>query len=126
MKNSTLVVFTCLISLLNASTMCCAQDHFSRKDSLRGSLRTERNYDVLHYDLDIAVDVESQKIEGAVIMEFVPNQDLPAIQMDLFENMNIQHVLKGNRELKYRREYDAFFIESEFKKGDKEKIKIAG
>ncbi len=124
MKNSTLVVFTCLISLLNASTMCCAQDHFSRKDSLRGSLRTERNYDVLHYDLDIAVDVESQKIEGAVIMEFVPNQDLPAIQMDLFENMNIQHVLKGNRELKYRREYDAFFIESEFKKGDKEKIKI--
>ncbi len=124
MKIPSIVALACMISLFSFSKTSYAQESYSRKDSLRGGLRPERNYNVLYYDLEVGVDIASQKIEGAVTMEFVPQQDLSTIQMDLYENMNIQRVLKGSRELKYRREFDAFFIEGDFKKGDKDKIKV--
>lgn len=101
-----------------------AQQKFSRKDSLRGSLRMERNYDVSYYDLQFRPSIPDQSISGSVEMEFKPNEDLNSIQVDLFENMQIQKIMMGSRELKYKREYDALFISGNFKKDESYTVKI--
>ncbi|MBK9109137.1 MAG: M1 family metallopeptidase [Saprospiraceae bacterium] len=101
-----------------------SQQSFTRKDSLRGALRPERAYNVLFYDLDIKFDISAQSIEGILEMEYIPSENLKKLQLDLFENMEVVKVLKGGRELKHHREFDALFIETADSKGSKEKIKV--
>ena len=44
-----------------------AQFSFSLKDSLRGALRPERNYNVLHYDLSIPVSYTHLRAHETVL-----------------------------------------------------------
>ncbi|MBK9722063.1 MAG: M1 family metallopeptidase [Saprospiraceae bacterium] len=101
-----------------------AQFSFSLKDSLRGALRPERNYNVLHYDLSIQLDIPAQSLKGFVGMEFQANQDLSTIQLDLFENMNIKKITYRGRELKFNRKFDAVFVPLNIQKNDQEVLKI--
>ncbi|MBK8956152.1 MAG: M1 family metallopeptidase [Saprospiraceae bacterium] len=112
----------CLSFLLLNGTY--AQQNFSRKDSLRGALRPERAYNVLFYDLDLKFNLSSQSIEGSLEMEYLPTEDLRILQLDLFENMEVERITKGSKELNYSREFDALFIESQDSKGKKDKIKV--
>lgn len=113
-----IVIFAFGVDLLTA------QEKFTRKDSLRGSLRTERNYNVLHYDLALDVEVDDQKIAGSVKIKFIALEDLNRIQIDLYENLNIQKIVSGTKELKYKREFDAVFIELKVDQDEKETIVI--
>ena len=48
-----------------------AQDAFTRKDSLRGGLRFERTcFDVLHYGLDIKINILEKSIVGFNEIQF--------------------------------------------------------
>jgi aminopeptidase N len=101
-----------------------AQQSFSRKDSLRGSLRAERNYNVSFYDLNIQLDIQDQSLTGMVEIYFQANQDLSEIQIDLFDNMKINKITTGGKELKYKREFNAVFVSGSFKKNEQYILKV--
>ncbi len=74
-----------------------AKVDFSYQDSLRGSLRKERAYDVKEYDLNLKIDVENQSISGFNKITF-QNIGLDSVlQLDLFENFEIDSIVYYNQ-----------------------------
>lgn len=85
---------------------------FSRRDTLRGMLTPYRSsYDVRFYNLDIRVDPENQSISGSNKIRFAVESELNIMQVDLFENMNVDRITSDRgTPLIYTREHDAIFI----------------
>lgn len=100
---------------------------FTRCDSLRGNLYSERScYDVFYYDLDINVFYETKFIYGSNTIYFTALEDFNIIQIDLFENMNIDFIVFEGEQLLFYRDCNAVFIEfnREIKKNEKGKIQV--
>lgn len=58
-------IFSFLFFILFGIQNLLAQQIFTRKDSLQGSLRLERTcYDVLHYDLNLIINPKEKSIRG--------------------------------------------------------------
>lgn len=92
-----------------------SQDKFTRKDSLQGGLRPERNcYDVQRYDLDIRLDIAKKSLSGVNTISFRVVENTNRIQVDLFANMQIDSIFFRSKKLVYRqdykRDYNAVFI----------------
>jgi hypothetical protein len=88
---------------------------FTRADTLRGSYGPYRaNNDLMAYDLDIRVDVEEKFIAGTNRITFRMLEDGARIQLDLFENMNVDSILLGETVLPYAREHNAVFVDFPF------------
>ncbi|SCY90111.1 M1 family metallopeptidase [Flavobacterium caeni] len=86
--------------------------HFTRKDSLRGSLRTERTcFDVQRYDLNLRIDPGQRSIVGYNDISFKVIENTRRIQIDLFANMSVDSIVFGTQKLAYHREFDAVFID---------------
>ncbi|WP_116125113.1 M1 family metallopeptidase [Lewinella sp. IMCC34183] len=84
---------------------------FSHADSLRGSLRPARsNYDVTYYELHLDVDVVEHTIEGHVDMEYTVLGPLPVLQVDLYDNLQIDGIEQEGRALNFTREANAVFV----------------
>lgn len=83
---------------------------YTEADTLRGSLRPERNFDVLKYHLDITVNPEEKFISGSNTITFKAGEDLPVMQIDLFENMKIDSIIFHGEKLDYNRKYNAVFV----------------
>lgn len=99
----------------------------TRRDTLQGGLRFERTcFDVQRYNLDIQVLPRTKKIEGnnEIIFKVVDNTS--KIQIDLFENMQIDSIIWNTKKLTYKREFDAVFVKfpSELPKGSTQNIKV--
>ncbi|UCD25492.1 MAG: M1 family metallopeptidase [Gemmatimonadota bacterium] len=89
-----------------------AQMVFDRADTLRGTYGPFRqNNDILTYDLRIDVDVEEKFLHGSNKIQFTMVENGDRIQLDLFENMNIDSIVFGEIELEYTREHNAVFID---------------
>jgi hypothetical protein len=85
---------------------------FTRADSLRGTYGVYRaNNDLLTYDLDIAVDVANRFISGTNTIRFRMLEEGRRIQLDLFENMDIDSIMSGTTRLSYEREHNAVFVD---------------
>jgi len=119
-----MIRFALILFLFSLIHPLLCQQSFTRKDSLRGGFRAERNYDVQFYELTIKPDLSNQSLEGSLTMEFIPKGSLKWIQVDLFENMDIVKITKNQQNLNYRREFDAVFIEGQFSENKKDKITI--
>ncbi|MBP8724779.1 MAG: M1 family metallopeptidase [Saprospiraceae bacterium] len=102
-----------------------AQTSFTRRDSLKGSLRPERAYNVMHYTINLKVDPSSKSLEGSVEMEFIPLQAMQRLQIDLASNMELSAVRDGRKLLKFTREFGAVFIDVDYKEGSREKLVIS-
>jgi len=101
--------------------------NFSMADTLLGTLSPLRScYDVLFYNLDVAVDPETRSIQGSNGIRFKAMQDFKELQVDLFANMKIGKILYHNDTLSFIRKYDAVFIRfpETVKKGSQEEIQI--
>ena len=86
--------------------------NFTRKDSLHGGLRPERTcYDVQRYDLNIKINPDERSIVGYNEIAFKVVEKTSKIQVDLFENMQIDSIIYNNKKLQYKREFDAVFID---------------
>ena len=106
MKNSLLS----LLILLGFQTLT-AQSSFTRKDSLQGGLSIERTcFNVLRYDLDIKIDPSNKSIVGYNEITFQTVENTNTIQLDLFENMQIDSIIFNTKKLVYQREFNAVFI----------------
>ena len=85
--------------------------NFSRKDSLQGGLPIERTcFNVLHYGLNITVDIDKKYVSGNNEIDFKVVQNTQKIQLDLYSNMQVDSIVYNSKKLEYKREFNAVFI----------------
>jgi aminopeptidase N len=85
---------------------------YTRKDSLRGALRPERTcFDVTFYNLNLKIDPKKKFISGTTGITFKVVEPTKRLQIDLFARYKIQSITWQNKPLKYKREFDAVFID---------------
>ena len=98
------------ILLLAAPGFLQAQE-FTLADTLRGTLSSIRScFDVMYYDLQIDVDIENKSISGVNHIYFKNESDFDSLQIDLFDNMNVDSILFRNKRLEYSRLFNAIFV----------------
>jgi aminopeptidase N len=101
---------------------------FTRADTLRGMLTPLRTcYDLTYYHLDIKVDTLTKSIQGSNTIKFKVVDDFDRMQIDLFENMQIEKIVDAdNRALPFEREFGAVFIQlpKKLKKGSMSEITV--
>lgn len=89
-----------------------ARELFSKADSLRGTLSALRTcYDIQYYHLDIKVDIANKHISGSNLFRFQATEDFNKLQFDLFENLSVDKVTYQGKELPFKREYNAVFVD---------------
>jgi len=116
-----------IIGLLTLVTQNLTAQNFTRRDSLQGGLRFERNcFDVQRYDLNIKINPEEQSIVGYNDISFKVVAPTKKIQLDLFDNMKIDSIVWNNQKLQYKRDFDAVFISfpKELAKNTNEKVRF--
>lgn len=99
---------------LNASAQVVGSNHtnYTEADTLRGSLRPERtNFDMRKYHLKLKVNLEDQSISGSNSIDFEVLKRASVMQLDLFENMQIDSIVFKDQQLSYERRHNAVFIE---------------
>ena len=90
---------TLLILLLSGFWLYAQQ--FTRKDSLQGGLRPERTaFDVQRYDLNILINPSEKFITGYSDVSFKVLETTQRIQLDLFENMQVDSIVFNKQKLK--------------------------
>ncbi len=122
---SIIILFNLLIGLSCWSQLLSDKTNFTKKDSLRGGLRAERTaFDMLKYNLNISVDPKTKSVSGYNAIDFKVIEHQNMMQLDLFENMKIDSIIFQNKKLKYKREFNAVFInfEKELKKGQQHQL----
>ena len=98
--------------IISSFQLLSAQETFTRKDTLQGGLRPERTcFDVLHYDLNIKVNPEEKLVVGYNNITFKVVTNTSKIQLDLFENMQVDSIIFKSKKLNYKREFNAVFID---------------
>jgi aminopeptidase N len=86
---------------------------FSHADSLRGTLSPARAcFDVLHYDLHVAVNPQEKSISGSNSIRFITTRKTSEIQLDLFANLIIDEIRWANKKVNFRRDGNAIFIQA--------------
>jgi aminopeptidase N len=99
----------------------------SRQDTLRGSITPERAWwDLIYYHLDIKVEPDKKYISGSNTVGYKVLKSNKVMQIDLQKPMNITSITSKNKELKFTREGNAYFVElrKKQKQGDVNYIKI--
>jgi aminopeptidase N len=85
---------------------------YTRKDSLRGALRPERNcFDVTFYNLKLKIDPRKKSIAGSNDISFRVVTPTRRIQIDLFGIYKIETITWNDKPLTYNWEYNALFID---------------
>ena len=112
-------VFICVLLCFYSIGGLCQAQPFSLQDSLRGALRAERNcFDVKHYALDIKFDLDEKSISGSNTILFSFDGSAAKIQLDLFQNMQIDSIVYEHQILDYERIHNAVFIPAHNFKAD--------
>lgn len=108
-----ILCFGLFFLLNNHSSQAQEQTYqYTRQDTLRGALTPERAcYDVKHYDLNLKMHVDTKTINGYNEITYQATKDFSILQVDLFENLQIDRILQGNTLLKFRREGNAVFVQ---------------
>jgi aminopeptidase N len=102
-------LFTAILIL--SATTASAQT-FTRKDSLQGGFSFERTcYDVRRYGLDITINPTQRSIVGFNDISFRMLRPSQLIQLDLFENMNVDSIVYDKKKLLFIRESNAVFVD---------------
>lgn len=85
---------------------------FSRQDTLRGSITPERSWwDLVYYHLDIVVNPSDSTIRGTNTITYRVIKPYEIMQIDLQEPLALKSASINNKELKYTREGNVYWIE---------------
>ncbi len=116
--NSIKIISLCIyFSIFNfqsslAQSLVDQKKEYTRADSLRGGLCHARTcYDVTFYDLKVKIDTATQSISGTNRIVFKAIEDFKTMQIDLFANLNIVSIKQNGEAVKYRREFNAVFVD---------------
>lgn len=108
MKHKVKILLFVLITL----PVTMMSQEYQRKDSLRGHITKERGWwDLLHYDIEVAVDIKKKSVSGKNIISYKVIQPHNTLQIDLQDPMQITSVEQGGVSLRFRKEFSAYFIE---------------
>jgi aminopeptidase N len=105
-----IILISLIINPVFGQVLSSKKSQYTQADSLRGSLRAERAYDVLKYHLQVKVVPEEKYISGFNTISFKTEQELPVMQIDLFENMKVDSIIHHNGALEYERKFNAVFV----------------
>lgn len=110
--NKLLIGIAVLLTLqANGQLLSEKKDGYTRQDSLRGSITSERSWwDLLHYDLYVSVEPERKFISGSNTITYQVLSSHNRMQIDLQEPMRITKVMQGKKELEVAHEGNAHFI----------------
>src|SRR5680860_805700 len=108
-----IILISLVINPVFGQVLSSKNSQYTHADSLRGSLRAERAYDVLKYHLQVKVVPEEKYISGFNTISFKTEQELPVMQIDLFENMKVDSIIHHDRSLEYKRKFNAVFVSFE-------------
>ncbi len=85
---------------------------YTLKDTLRGMLIPSRScYDVTYYELSVKIIPNKKFIEGNTRVLFNVLNDTRQIQLDLFDNYQIDSIIRNREKLNYTRKDNAIFID---------------
>ncbi|MBT3241789.1 MAG: M1 family metallopeptidase [Bacteroidetes bacterium] len=108
----TLLSFLTLVVLI--SGMVSAQNHpagYTRQDTLRGSITTERAWwDLNYYHLKISVNPEDSSLHGQNLIGYTVLTDNQKMQIDLQKPMLITKIEQDGQSLDFVRDGNAWFI----------------
>ncbi|MDT0649082.1 M1 family metallopeptidase [Autumnicola edwardsiae] len=128
MKNLFFLIFAFffIVPVSSCQVLSNKEGKYTEADSLRGSLRKERAYDVLKYHLQVRVVPEDKFISGSNTITFRTKEKLPVMQVDLFENMKVDSIIRKGKKLQYKRKHNAVFVEfsNPLRKGKKDSIQF--
>ncbi len=97
-----------LCTLMNALGQ---QAVFTEQDTLRGSITPERAWwDLIFYDLDIAVDPDKKYISGTNTIEYRVLEENQVLQVDLQDPLEIISISQDSQELTFKSIGNAHFI----------------
>ena len=100
-----------LLVCLGVMTSVCAQEAFTRQDSLRGSITPERAWwDLTYYDLSVKVAPESRSLTGTNIIHYTVLKPESRMQIDLQPPLEIEAVVQDGRELTFFREGNVYLL----------------
>lgn len=111
MKNCAVVTLILMIA-----SSICGQDDLSDKkdlaDRLRGSITPEREWwDVQHYDLSVAFDIEKKRVTGSNTITFTAVTPAKRMQIDLQPPLEITRVTHADQELRYERDGNVYWVD---------------
>lgn len=99
-----------ILPLLAFCQLLKEKKEYTRYDSLLGTITPSRAYDVTHYKLSLDIDLEKKKISGSSRMEFISQDKMDSLQIDLFDNYEVQEITIEGIACKYRRDKNHLFI----------------
>ena len=101
-----------LLIILLASFISAQKNEFTHQDTLRGSITQERSWwDLQYYHLKIKVNPEEKYLIGENTIKYQVLNSYQTMQIDLQPPMLITKVLQNNKELQFKRDGNAYFIE---------------
>jgi aminopeptidase N len=106
MKNyCLLILFACVTGPL------MAQQQYTRQDTLRGSITSERAWwDLLNYELSVSVNPTEQSIKGSNVVRYKVLEGNNVMQIDLQSPMVIDKVLQDGVALEVTHDGNAHFV----------------
>ena len=110
-----------IFSLLICTLLSCQENRphgnqynlpeLTQNNFLMGNLNENRSsYRVSFYDINIDFDIENKSLDGFVTIKAESKSDINQLQVDLAENLNIKSIIFQNKEVTFKREYDAVLI----------------
>ena len=99
------------ISTAYSQNIVSEKDNFTRQDTLRGSITTEREWwDLTYYHLDIKVDPDNKFITGKNTIQYKVLKPNSIMQIDLQPPLKITKVVQNDSVLEFKNDGNAHFI----------------
>ena len=116
-----LIMKKIIFSLLICTLLSCQENRphgnqynlpeLTQNNFLMGNLNENRSsYRVSFYDINIDFDIDNKSLDGFVTIKAESKSDINQLQVDLAENLNIKSIIFQNKEVTFKREYDAVLI----------------
>ena len=111
-KISTLLFSILVFTALNCSAqLLVPKNEFTRADTLRGALTPLRTcYDINYYHLDVKFNIDKKYISGSNLFKFTATDNFTQLQFDLFDNLKVERVVYKEKDLPFKREFNAVFV----------------
>ncbi|AUC80972.1 M1 family metallopeptidase [Lacinutrix sp. Bg11-31] len=87
------------------------KNNFTRQDTLRGSITTEREWwDLTYYHLDIKVNPEDKTISGTNTIQYTVLKPNQVLQIDLQDPLELTKVTQNGKVLEIKHDGNAHFV----------------
>ena len=105
------VVLLLISGNLAGQSLFAGHENFTRQDTLRGSITTERAWwDLNYYHLDITVNPKTQYIKGKNTIHYTILNSYQTLQIDLQSPMKLTKAIQDGKKLEVQSDGNAHFI----------------